>query len=70
MEIDKEIRLFAKELVKECYEHDDCRDCKYFNFCLVDYIPASWGSNDVEIAVLIIKAWEQRKNEKQIKIKK
>ena len=68
MATDKEIDLFLTEIKNECIQKV-CTECKYHDFCNI-IAPLNWGTEEADIAKLIIKAWEQRKNKKQIKIKK
>lgn len=66
---DKEIDLFLTEIKNECIQKA-CTDCKYHDFCNIGYAPLNWGTKEADIVKLVIKAWEQRKNKKQIRIKK
>lgn len=68
MVTDKEIDLFLTEIKDECIQKA-CTECKYHDFCNI-IAPLNWGTEESDITKLIINAWEQRKNKKQIKIKK
>lgn len=61
---DKEIESLLTDIKTECNKHISCGECKYFCCCGVGCYapPANWQFDEMDIAELAIKAWEQRRN--------
>ena len=62
--LDKEIESLLADIKTECSKHLSCKGCKYHDCCGVGCYapPANWQFDEVDIAKLAIKAWEQRIN--------